>query len=507
MKPAATIRTQMIHATGTVTSVLLLLLVPVTLYVAQRELYALGRRYALQQAEAIAARAALATNPSAARELLRDTVGHGDVLAGELLSAAGHPVAELMAPGAAPGRCRFWSGAAPAEGLARAWEAGSYWCVSAPIFARKITGLCREKACIIGRLRLFDSTLPVGKVVLRLMAIILLLGVAVLLMAMFSLYYVAERISSPLRELADVMRRFSAGDRTARATEGGPEETRAISRVYNALIAQQEEQARLLEERVAQRTQDLRAATMAAQKAERDRTIFMAQVSHEMRTPLHVIQAQAAEVLHELEFWRQGEHARANANLILQESTELAYRVDQILELVRSRTAHQSVHIQSVSFRKVKDHLLEKFTPLAARNGNTLVVRAEDACVESDRDKLLQILSNLVHNACKYTAMGRVEVLLTNLGQTFQLSVTDTGSGIPAEALADIWNEFRQARSPDGGQSDGFGLGLSIVRSHAALLGGECHLESATGRGTTVRVSLPARTSACAGEEPVRLEF
>lgn len=492
MRPATTIREQMIHATVTVTSVLLLLLVPVTLYMAQRQLYALGRRYALQQAEAIAARAALTASPSTARELLRDTVGHGDVLAGELLSATGQPVARLNGSGATLSRCRFWSGAAPAEGLARAWEAGPFWCISVPVFTRTSRGLCRAKACITGRLRLFDSTRPVEQVVVRLMATILLLGIAVLLMAMLSLWYVAERISSPLIELARVMRRFSAGDRTARAAEVGPEETRAISRVYNALMGQQEEQARLLEERVAQRTHDLREATLAAQKAERDRTILMAQVSHEMRTPLHIIQAQAGEVLHELEFWREGEHARANASLILQESTELAHRVDQILELVRSRTAQHPLHIQSVSLRRMQEYLLDKFAPLAAKNGSTLVVHADDACVESDQDRLLQILSNLIHNACKYTANGKVEVLLTNLGQTFQLSVTDTGSGIPAEVLADVWNEFRQARSHEGRNCDGFGLGLSIVRAHATLLGGECCLESVHGQGTIVRVSLPA---------------
>jgi len=491
----------MIRATGTIITVLLLLLVSVTICVAQRELYALGQGYVLQQAESIAARATLTADPRATTELLRDTVGRGNVLAGELLSSSGRTFVKLESPKAGLSRCHFMTGAALAESFSRAWTVGRTWCTSVPVFARRPEGLCRSSACISGRLHLIDSTGPVRNVVIHLTATILLSGLVVLSLALLSLCYVSERISSPLRQLAHVMVRFSAGDRAARSPEIGPEETRAISRVYNALIGQQEEHARLLEERVAQRTKDLRAATLAAQKAERDRTVFMARISHEMRTPLHVIQAQAGEVLHELEFWREGARARSHASLILQGSAELAYRVDQVLELARSRDTRQPLRLESISLQRVKEYLLKKFEHLAAKNGSALVVSASDAFVESDQDKLLQVLSNLIDNACKHTENGRIEVLISNVGGALQLSVADTGSGMQPEVLADIRNECRESEFSERRAADGFGLGLSIVRAHVAALHGTCHFDSVPGRGTIVSVSLPVKVPMSDGIE------
>src|SRR3569833_2947163 len=135
------------------------------------------------------------------------------------------------------------------------------------------------------------------------------------------------------------MRRFSAGARSARAPDSGPREVRTIARVYNGMIDRQEQQARILEETVERRTRELREATHAAQEAERYKSTFMARISHDMRTPLHVIEARAAEVLQELEFWKDGARARMHAEIIVQEVAELALRVTQVLERMRGDSA------------------------------------------------------------------------------------------------------------------------------------------------------------------------
>lgn len=496
---SVTIRSQTLRATGVVITVIVGAFLALAVSLGKEQIYTLGRTSAREQAQTIAARAqrALIAGPGApaARDLLREIVGHDGIIAGSLYERRATTLATREdRPGVLSlcPRPRVGTIASPITNDVRTH---GLWCVSTPVLERLADRLCTRRSCVLGRLLLAISTRPSRTVASHLIVAVSVMSVVLLLAAMLSLWWVSERISAPLNEIVRAMREFSPGKPSPTAPEHtGPEETRTIACVYNRLIEQQANQARILEERVAQRTRELHEATREVQQSERYRTAFVVQMSHEMRTPLHLIQAQAGEVLHELEFWRDGENARSNIHLIMQESSELANRVDQVLTLVRSGESQEPVRFENVPLKRLREYLLEKYRPLAARKSNTLAVEADDTAAELDPDKVLQILNNLVDNACKYTSAGAIDVALRMQDARLTISVEDTGIGIPPDKVDEVWKEFRQAPSPQGVRPDGFGLGLAIVYARTAQLGGTCHLQSVPGQGTTVVVTLPADT-------------
>jgi signal transduction histidine kinase len=369
------------------------------------------------------------------------------------------------------------------------------WCVSAPVFQRSSSGACSAANCVVGHLHIVASTASVDSVVRRLIQAILFMGGVLCTGALFVLWRVSARISSPLRDIASVMRRFSAGDRAARAIERGPEEAMTISHVYNELIEGQEDQARNLETTVEERTLQLKDATLAAQEAERFKTTFMAHISHDMRTPLHVILSQASDVMNALEFGANPDRARAHVDVIIRECSELSFRVAQVLELTRGDTGHANLELGEVSIDVLRASILDKAQALAKQNRNTLTLVSDSGTLWTDGIKVLQILTNLIENACKFTVEGSVEVSLSLKEDEFIISVNDSGVGIPREQLADIWSEFHQGQTHGGRRGGGFGLGLAIVRQYTTMLGGRYGAESQEGHGARVWVSLPAGPS------------
>jgi signal transduction histidine kinase len=492
-----TIRAQILTAIGAIVLWIIVVLVVLTLYFAQHQLYDLGERDMRAQVEALAARAGFATivgadSPDIAKELMKESIGVNGIRAAELVSLGGDKLASLEESTNLLSGCGFATPHVEAGTGTIVKRLPSFWCVSALIIERSNSGACSAAPCVVGHLRIVASTASVDMVVRRLIEAILSVGFVLLAVAIFFLWMVSATIVSPLRAIVSVMRRFAAGDRDARAIERGPDEAKTISRVYNELIEAQEEQARNLERTVEQRTLELKDATLAAQDAERYKTTFMANISHDMRTPLHVIRSQATEVMNELEFGGDAGRAREHVDIIMRECTELSLRVAQVLELTRGDTGHANLELGIVSIDMLRKSVLDKAEALAKQNCNKLMILADPGTVLTDGDKVLQIMTNLIENACKFTTEGTVEVRLRLQDNEFHISVTDSGVGIPEGQIAHIWSEFRQALFSGGRRAGGFGLGLAIVRQYTALLGGRYGAESTEGYGTTVWVILPA---------------
>ena len=493
----STIRAQILSAIGAIVLSIIVVLVASTLYFARHQLYGLGERDVRAQVEALAARAGFATivgadSPDVAKELLKESIGVNGIRAAELVSLGGDKLASLEEDPDLLSGCGFATPHVEAGTETRVMRVPSFWCVSASIFEHSNSGACSAAPCVVGHLHIVASTTSVDTVVRRLIEAILTVGLVLLAVAIFFLWMVSATIVSPLRAIVSVMRRFASGDRAARATERGSDEAKTISRVYNELIDAQEEQARNLERTVEERTLELKDASLAAQDAERYKTTFMANISHDMRTPLHVIRAQTSEVMNELEFGGDPESAREHVDVIIRECTELSLRVAQVLELTRGDTGHANLELGIVPIDILRTSVLDKAAALAKQNRNTLTILADSGTLRTDGDKVLKIMTNLIENACKFTTDGTVEVSLRVKDDEFLISVTDSGVGIPEDQIAHIWSEFRQAQFSHGRRAGGFGLGLAIVRQYTALLGGRCGAESTEGHGTRVWVLLPA---------------
>ncbi|NUQ73243.1 MAG: hypothetical protein HUU21_06790 [Polyangiaceae bacterium] len=247
---------------------------------------------------------------------------------------------------------------------------------------------------------------------------------------------------------------------------------------------------------------ELREASAAAQSASRATNAFLATMSHELRTPLNIVIGYC-ELLEE-------EAADAGQTKIRADLVKIQGAAKHLLELIGSILDYTKVESGALELRRVDvdlakllGDLAEKMQVLAARNGNTLVVRGrEDAgTTVTDPTYLLQILYNLAGNAAKFTQNGRIEIEVARetdeAGREWVIfRVRDTGPGIAADQLSQLFQEFRQVDASLGRRHGGAGLGLAISRRLCRHMGGDIEVASVVGEGTTFIVRLPANLPA-----------
>jgi signal transduction histidine kinase/HPt (histidine-containing phosphotransfer) domain-containing protein len=241
--------------------------------------------------------------------------------------------------------------------------------------------------------------------------------------------------------------------------------------------------------------QALMEARNKAEAAARAKTIFLAMMGHEMRTPLNGILGMARLLAETKLDSRQ----RVFAETVLSSGELLLGLVNDILDF--SRLDAERLVLDAASFDVVDtvEEVRLALAPRAAEKGLSLLFRLAPGIgptVFGDRLRLRQILFNLVGNAVKFTDQGRVTIAVAAIQaagapQRLRFTVSDTGIGIAEEARPHLFSEFWQGESGADRRYAGTGLGLAICRRLAALMGGEISYESECNRGTTFRVDLP----------------
>jgi two-component system, OmpR family, phosphate regulon sensor histidine kinase PhoR len=229
----------------------------------------------------------------------------------------------------------------------------------------------------------------------------------------------------------------------------------------------------------------------AMRRLESVRRDFVANVSHELRTPLTVI-AGFTETLTE-----EGvppEKRRQFGEMILSNTTRMQRIVDDLLDLSRIESGGWLPNPVLIDAESVVLDVFSGLNDASKAKGIALEVRIAPSAKEvfADRTALRQILSNLLENAVRYTSHGAVTVDTEPVPGGVNLSVSDTGTGIPPEHLPRIFERFYRADSGRSRESGGTGLGLAIVRHLVEAHGGKVEAESAAGRGTTMRVFFPS---------------
>jgi signal transduction histidine kinase len=226
------------------------------------------------------------------------------------------------------------------------------------------------------------------------------------------------------------------------------------------------------------------------------RTEFLAMVAHELNTPLAVIRTHTDEAELDLAS-RDAVATRAAVDLevIGSETDRLAHLVTQLLDLGRISERHLSVDPRPLSLDTLVQQTLQAYRPLLTQNGNTVVVPSgsETPTVLADRDRVTQVLVNLLTNASRHTHDGTISVLVTQAAGLAEVSVTDTGEGIPADVLEQLGRQPVRARQEGvrSARDTGLGVGLLISREIAVAHGGDLSVESTPGAGATVRFTLP----------------
>ncbi len=224
---------------------------------------------------------------------------------------------------------------------------------------------------------------------------------------------------------------------------------------------------------------------------------FVADASHELRTPVAVVRTNAELLERHLASPRgvsQGDAVTVAD--ILSESERLGKMVDQMLTLAQADAGQAALLSEEVALDEVAENVGRSMNALAVSRGVDLRTRIEGRVeVRGDRERLRELLVILVDNAIKYTEPGgRVELALRRKHRSGIIVVSDTGHGIPAESLPHIFDRFYRVDKARSRESGGTGLGLAIARQIVDTHGGTIGVQSELGKGTTVTVELKARS-------------
>ncbi|HYI02283.1 ATP-binding protein [Hyalangium sp.] len=244
--------------------------------------------------------------------------------------------------------------------------------------------------------------------------------------------------------------------------------------------------------------------------ASRNKSEILANMSHELRTPLNSLLI-LSEVLAENKGNRLSPKEVEYAKTIHASGTDLLNLINDILDLSKVEAGKMQVEPGDVPLTEVKEFCERTFAHVAEKKGVGFAVSLGmglPVSIRTDRQRLLQVLKNLLSNAFKFTRSGRVELRVTpvdsqrmrfdnevlkHVGRLLAFSVVDSGIGIPKEKQQLIFEAFQQADDATSRKYGGTGLGLSISRSLTHLLGGELQLESVPGQGSTFTLYLPER--------------
>ena len=290
-------------------------------------------------------------------------------------------------------------------------------------------------------------------------ALVLSLGVAFLL---------ARWMADPLEQMVTASRTMPS-DNIPPVEERGPEEVRTLARAFNAMVS--------------------RVRTSRA--AQRD---FVANVSHELKTPLTSIQGFAQALMDGTV--DAPEQRWQAAQVIFNEAGRMHRLALDLLDLARLDAGTAEFKQAPVDMPALLRSVCDKFQPMALAAGITLHLVFPPGSLPilvGDGDRLAQVFSNLVDNALKFTPHdGTVTIQCAQEGGELEVSVTDTGRGISPSALPHIFDRFYQADAARaGGNAHGAGLGLAIAQEVVAAHGGRISVRSAEGRGTGFIVHLP----------------
>ena len=222
---------------------------------------------------------------------------------------------------------------------------------------------------------------------------------------------------------------------------------------------------------------------------------FVANVTHELKTPLTSIAGYADTLLGD----RPDAETTTRFLTVIRSNAERMQRlVDDLLDLARLESGSWQPQLEELDVRRAAEEAWSPFAGRAAAAGVTFAFTVTDGLrAWADAEAVRQILANLFDNALRHTpAGGTVEFAAETVDQGTQLAVRDTGTGIPTEHVPRVFERFYRADPARSREHGGTGLGLSIVRHLVEAHGGRVDLTSAVGRGTTVRVTLPSRSTA-----------
>lgn len=272
-----------------------------------------------------------------------------------------------------------------------------------------------------------------------------------------------REFTNPIEEIIQASEAVAQGDLTTRVKEIGGRGVRQLMVTFNRMVSELE-------------------------TVDQQRRNLTADVAHELRTPLHILQGNIEAILDGVY-----EADPETLNGMLDETHTLTRLVDDLQTLSLAEAGELHLNQENVDISELLKDVATSFSGLADKENIALVVNAEEKNeVLGDVGRLDQVLSNLVANALRYTPSdGEITLSTRQHNNVIEIQVSDTGAGIPVEDLPHIFNRFYRADKSRNREKGGAGLGLAIARQLVELHRGTIAVNSEVGNGTTFTIALP----------------
>jgi signal transduction histidine kinase len=297
----------------------------------------------------------------------------------------------------------------------------------------------------------------------------LLAGAVAGLISLIGARWLARGMTQPLRDMAAAVRRMEVGDYTSRVHTHSRDEVGQLATAFNRMSAELE----LLE---------------------RSRRDLVANVSHELKTPITAIRAHLENLADGIE-----QPDRDTLQVMLGQTERLGRLVDQLLDLSKLESGEVPLQLEPMALAPMVDRVISEFSVGRAVTDIALLAEVpDDLTVDADRERIHQVVFNLVDNAVRFTPPGgEVTIAAERAAERVRVMVRDTGVGVAPEHLPRLFERFYRAdpaRSRDDG--GGTGIGLAIARSIVEGHGGRITAKSEPGNGATFTFDLPAARAA-----------
>jgi signal transduction histidine kinase/ActR/RegA family two-component response regulator len=326
-------------------------------------------------------------------------------------------------------------------------------------------------------------------------------GLGLSVLAAIAAWTVAGLIAAPLLRLARAAQSIQSGADMQMPEVDSYAEAKVLSRSFASLVSDLKHREKALESlnetlesQVAMRTNELAlrnkalaAAYADAEKATQAKSRFLTAASHDLRQPLHAMTLFARALSRRV----HGAEPERLVGQIEESLRSLKGMFDALLNVSKLDAGLIQPTPSTISVKALIDRVSEGFRVDAESRGLRFLSRSVEASLRTDPVLLETMLRNLVSNALKFTRTGGVALIARRLDGTMAFQVLDTGPGIDEERQQRIFDEFERAREQAGGLNEGLGLGLSIVRRYAGLLGIEVKLSSRPAHGTCFSLIVP----------------
>jgi two-component system, NarL family, sensor histidine kinase BarA len=351
---------------------------------------------------------------------------------------------------------------------------------------------------VVGAIVVRTPAREVEKIALMNLIWIIVAGLLAGAGAIVTFYIIVQRvILSPIRQLRGIANNVAEGSLDVRTSISTGDEYEKLSNAFNHMLDKLQEsqmQLRKANKELDAKIVELSDRNIELFKANKLKSEFLANISHEFRTPLNAILG-FAEILRDKPA-ADVEKSRRYAENIITSGRSLLTMINDLLDLAKAESGRIDLHLEKTSITELCENLQVFFSALAQKKQLSLNLYCDKdiPVIRTDAGKVQQILYNFLSNAIKFTPdEGKIDIRATVAedGSTARVAVSDTGPGIASEDQEKIFEKFRQIDGSITRQSTGTGLGLAISKELAKLIGATIGVKSQPGHGATFTLDIP----------------